>query len=83
MPSRLVHAGSNFSWRMGSPASMQVFADTSTPGTISVDALVDALVKYGSTKISDEQARELVSQLEPDAAGLVRFNEYVDMMMNE
>jgi len=60
-----------------------VFADTSTPGTISVDALVDALVKYGSTKISDEQARELVSQLEPDAAGLVRFNEYVDMMMNE
>ena len=53
------------------------------PGHIKIDTLISALTTYGTEKLNQEQAMELVSQLEPDVNGMVNFVEYVDMMMHE
>ena len=37
----------------------------------------------GSDKLTDEQAHDLVSQLEPDRSGLINYSEYVNMMMSD
>ena len=37
----------------------------------------------GSDKLSEDQARDLVAQLEPDREGLVNYAEYVNMMMSD
>mmetsp|Transcript_11797 Transcript_11797/g.15404 ORF Transcript_11797/g.15404 Transcript_11797/m.15404 type:complete len:159 (+) Transcript_11797:195-671(+) len=63
--------------------AFRVFEGASPPGYIKVDALAKALMTYGSEKLTEEQARELVSQLEPDANGLINYVEYVNMMMND
>ncbi|KDO15730.1 hypothetical protein SPRG_18727 [Saprolegnia parasitica CBS 223.65] len=64
-------------------ASFKMFENPSTPGCIRVERLVSALTTYGSDKISEEQARELICQLEPDSNGLVNYEEYVNMMMTK
>ena len=51
-------------------------------GHIKVDTLIKSLTSYGTEKLTEEQAIELVSQLEPDVNGLINYNEYVDMMMH-
>eukprot|EP00640_Fibrocapsa_japonica_P006837 CAMPEP_0113941546 /NCGR_PEP_ID=MMETSP1339-20121228/7439_1 /TAXON_ID=94617 /ORGANISM="Fibrocapsa japonica" /LENGTH=158 /DNA_ID=CAMNT_0000945721 /DNA_START=111 /DNA_END=587 /DNA_ORIENTATION=+ /assembly_acc=CAM_ASM_000762 len=63
--------------------AFKVFEGNSAPGYIKVDALLKALMTYGSEKLSEEQAKELVSQLEPDQNGLINYSEYVNMMMND
>ncbi len=62
-------------------AAFKVFEVTGHPGMIKVDALVKALCTYGSEKLTESQAKELVSQLEADASGMVNFQDYVNMMM--
>lgn len=58
---------------------LQIFENPKTPGLIHVDDLTRALTTYGSNKLSLEQAQELVSQLEPNATGMVNYVDYVNM----
>ena len=51
-----------------------------TSGKGAVNAV---LTTDGSDKLSEEQARDLVAQLEPDRDGLVNYREYVNMMMSD
>jgi calmodulin len=62
-------------------AAFKVFESTTNGGHIKVDALIKALCTYGTEKLSEDQAHELVSQLEVDGSGFINFNEYVNMMM--
>ena len=63
--------------------AFKVFEGAAPGGYIKVDALIRALTTYGSEKLTEEQAQELVSQLEPDQNGLINYLEYVNMMMND
>ena len=62
--------------------AFKVFEATSNPGYIKADALIKALCTYGTEKLSEDQAHELVSQLEVDATGYINYSEYVNMMMS-
>jgi calmodulin len=62
--------------------AFKVFESHTQPGYIKVDALIKAIVTYGTEKLSEDQAHELVGQLEVDANGFINFNEYVNMMMS-
>jgi calmodulin len=62
-------------------ASFKLFEVTGHPGMIKVENLVKALVTYGSEKLTEAQAKELVSQLETDANGWVNYVDYVNIMM--
>ena len=63
--------------------AFRVFESGAPPGHIKVESLVRALTTDGSDKLSEEQARDLVAQLEPDRDGLVNYREYVNMMMSD
>lgn len=63
-------------------AAFKVFESQTFPGRIKIDALVKALCTYGTEKITEEQAQDLVSQLEVDNNGMVNFVDYVNMMMS-
>jgi len=52
-------------------------------GHISVEALIKALTTHGTTKLSLDEATELVSQLEPGPTGLINYDDYVNMMMHD
>lgn len=39
-----------------------------------------ALTTYGSEQLTEEQAHDLVSQLEPDHNGVVNYVEYINMV---
>lgn len=41
-----------------------------------------ALCTYGSEKMNEDQAIELVSQMETDSAGYIHYMDYVNMMMS-
>ena len=62
--------------------AFKVFEATANPGYIKADALIKALCTYGTEKLSEDQAHELVSQLEVDATGYINYSEYVNMMMS-
>mmetsp|Transcript_25575 Transcript_25575/g.42680 ORF Transcript_25575/g.42680 Transcript_25575/m.42680 type:complete len:151 (+) Transcript_25575:52-504(+) len=62
--------------------SFKLFEYHGSPGYIKAEALIKALCTYGSEKLSEDQAHELVSQLEVDPNGLINYNEYVNMMMS-
>ena len=51
-------------------------------GRISTEALLRALTTYGTDKLTQEQAEDLIKQLEPDENGMINYEEYVDMMMS-
>jgi calmodulin len=61
--------------------AFRVFEGTAPPGHVQIDVLVRALVTYGTEKLTEDQARDLVSQLEVDSTGTVNYVEYVNMMM--
>ena len=63
--------------------AFKVFEGDAPPGHIKVDVLIRALTNDGSDKLTDEQAHDLVSQLEPDRSGLINYSEYVNMMMSD
>lgn len=63
--------------------AFKIFESGASGGYIKVDTLIKSLTTYGTEKLSEDQAQELVSQLEPDVNGLINYSEYVDMMMHE
>ncbi|KAA0157502.1 hypothetical protein FNF29_00078 [Cafeteria roenbergensis] len=64
-------------------AAFRVFEGSAPPGHIKQSDLIKALTTYGSTRLTDEQAKELVSQLEPDSSGLIAYAEFVSIMMGD
>ena len=63
--------------------AFKVFEGDAPSGHIKVDVLIRALTNDGTDKLTDEQASDLVSQLEPDRSGLINYSEYVNMMMSD
>jgi calmodulin len=63
--------------------AFKVFETGAPNGYIKIDTLLKSLTTYGTEKLTDAQAQELVNQLEPDQNGLINYHEYVDMMMHE
>ena len=64
--------------------AFKIFESTATPpGYIKIEELKIALCQYSKDKISSDQAIELISQLEPDANGVINYVEYVNMMMSD
>jgi len=62
--------------------AFKVFEGNSPNGYVGSETIVNALTTYGSEKISEEQARELVGQMEADGIGLINYADYVNLMMN-
>ena len=62
--------------------AFKVFELPTQPGHIKADALVKALCTYGTEKLSEDQAHELIGQLEVDPTGVIDYIEYVNMMMS-
>jgi calmodulin len=62
-------------------SAFKIFEVPGQNGMIKVEALIKALCTYGTEKLSEAQAKELISQLEADANGMVNFVDYVNMMM--
>lgn len=62
--------------------AFKVFEASGNPGYIKADALIKALCTYGTEKLNEDQAHELVGQLEVDATGYINFSDYVNMMMS-
>jgi calmodulin len=52
-------------------------------GEIDRADLVEALTTCGTTKLTLEEANELIKQLEVDADGKIDYDAYVDMMMTD
>ena len=61
--------------------SFKVFEGGAPSGYVRAEALIKALSTYGEDKLSEEQAKDLVGQLEVDSNGLVNYLDYVSMMM--
>jgi calmodulin len=53
------------------------------PGYVRADTLMKALSSYGTEHLTEDQARDLVGQLEIDMNGMINYKEYVDMMMQQ
>lgn len=49
-------------------------------GHVRTSALEKALTTYGTEKLSLEEAQDLLSQVDPDNAGVINYIEYVNMM---
>jgi calmodulin len=64
-------------------AAFRVFEGTAPPGHIKQTDLIKALTTYGSSRLTEEQAKELVAQLEPDSSGLIAYAEFVSIMMGD
>ncbi|CBN74580.1 conserved unknown protein [Ectocarpus siliculosus] len=64
-------------------SAFKVFEGNSPPGHIKIESVMKALTTYGSEQLTEEQAHDLVSQLEPDHNGVVNYVEYINMMMND
>ena len=62
--------------------AFKVFEAQANPGHIKAEALIKALCTYGTEKLTEDQAHELVGQLEVDAAGYINYSDYVNMMMS-
>lgn len=64
--------------------AFKVFQDVSNSpkGKVHIDTIVNYITSYGSEKLSEERARELVLQMEVDHEGYINYEEYVDMMMH-
>lgn len=61
--------------------SFKIFEGQCPPGYVKADALMKALSTYGSEQLTEDQARDLVGQLEIDINGMINYSEYVSMMM--
>ena len=57
-----------------------MFEGNSPPGHIKIESVMKALTTYGSEQLTEEQAHDLVSQLEPDHNGVVNYVEYINMV---
>ncbi|CAM9689375.1 unnamed protein product, partial [Ectocarpus sp. 4 AP-2014] len=61
-------------------SAFKVFEGNSPPGHIRIESVMKALTTYGSEQLTEEQAHDLVSQLEPDHNGVVNYVEYINMV---
>ena len=61
-------------------SAFKVFEKDCPPGFVSMAVLEQALTTFGSEKLSIADAKELLSQIEPDENGLVNYSEFVNMM---
>lgn len=61
-------------------AAFKVFEKGAPSGFVTVEALEHALTTYGSDRMSAADAKDLLSQIEPDERGLINYQEFVDMM---
>lgn len=57
-----------------------MFEGNSPPGHIKIESVMKALTTYGSEQLTEEQAHDLVSQLEADHNGMVNYVEYINMV---
>lgn len=62
--------------------SFKVFEGQCPPGFVKAEALMKALCTYGTEHLSEDQARDLVSQLDVDVTGMINYAEYVNMLMS-
>ncbi|KAJ8603847.1 hypothetical protein CTAYLR_000292 [Chrysophaeum taylorii] len=62
--------------------AFKVFEGAAPPGFIKVDVLIRALTNDGTDKLTEDQAHDLISQLEPDRNGMINYVDYVNMMMD-
>ena len=63
--------------------AFKVFETSETsPGFVKVETLFEALTTYGEKKLSAKEARDLLSQLDHNRSGVVKYQEFVDIMMN-
>ena len=53
--------------------AFKIFEGVAPPGHISIKDLENALSSYGTEKLTPQQAKELVAQLEPDANGMINY----------
>lgn len=63
-------------------SAFKLFEIQGRTGHIKADALIKALCTYGVEKLSEAQAKDLVSQLETDGNGIINYVDYVNMMMS-
>ena len=61
--------------------AFKVFAGNAPEGHIKVSDLEKALQTYGKDKLSEEEAKNLVAQIEANADGLFNYSDYVSMML--
>mmetsp|Transcript_46728 Transcript_46728/g.138033 ORF Transcript_46728/g.138033 Transcript_46728/m.138033 type:complete len:164 (-) Transcript_46728:32-523(-) len=62
--------------------AFKVFSGTAQDGCIRVKDLENALQTYGREKLSLEEAKNLIAQIET-VDGCFRYDDYVNMMMND
>ena len=63
--------------------AFKLFEAGGPAGYVKAETLKRALCTYGSEKLSEEQANDLVNQLEADPQGMINYEVYVDMLMSD
>jgi calmodulin len=63
--------------------AFKLFEAGGPTGYVKAETLKRALCTYGSEKLSEEQANDLVNQLEADPQGMINYEVYVDMLMSD
>ena len=63
--------------------AFKLFEGTAPPGHVKPNVLIKALMTYGTEKLTEEQAQDLVSQLQVNSQGFIDYAEYVNMMMSK
>mmetsp|Transcript_33004 Transcript_33004/g.38737 ORF Transcript_33004/g.38737 Transcript_33004/m.38737 type:complete len:150 (-) Transcript_33004:110-559(-) len=64
-------------------SAFKVFEGSSPEGTIHKDDLILAMMTHGTTKLTEEEAINLITQLEPNSEGQIDYDTYVEMMMSD
>ena len=62
--------------------AFKIFEGSNPNGYVKAEGLIRALTTYGKEKLTEEQASDLVHQLEVDSNGMINYAMYVDMMMS-
>ena len=62
-------------------SAFKVFeTDNVPPGYVSTEVLEHALTTYGSDKLGQEEAAELLSTVDPEHTGKINYMEFINMM---
>lgn len=64
-------------------SAFKLFEGTAPPGHVKPQVLIKALMTYGTERLSEDQARDLVSQLQVNSEGFINYAEYVNTMMSK
>lgn len=64
-------------------SAFKLFEAGGPVGYVKSETLKKALCTYGSEKLTEEQANDLVNQLEADPQGMINYEVYVDMLMSD